>query len=195
MASAWSAKAVPGNSSNNEKKYISEFISRKVDGVIWVPQLTYVNDVEHMKKLDEYGKGAWIAFAVLGFILFWPLGLATLAFLLWSGRMGCGRNWGDEDPRARWERKMSRMQERMGSWGRGPDSGRRMGMGGFRPSGNRAFDEYREETIRKLEDEAGEFRDFLERLRHAKDKAEFDQFMADRHNRAEDTKDVTPRGN
>ncbi|MFR2694745.1 MAG: hypothetical protein ACLTBV_33620 [Enterocloster bolteae] len=29
--------------------------SRKVDGVIWVPQLTYVNDIEHMKKLDEYG--------------------------------------------------------------------------------------------------------------------------------------------
>ena len=46
---------ITGNSSNNEKKYISEFISRKVDGVIWVPQLTYVNDIEHMKKLDEYG--------------------------------------------------------------------------------------------------------------------------------------------
>lgn len=46
---------ITGNSSNNEKKYISEFISRKVDGVIWVPQLTYVNDIEHIKKLDEYG--------------------------------------------------------------------------------------------------------------------------------------------
>ena len=46
---------ITGNSSNNEKMYISEFISRKVDGVIWVPQLTYVNDIEHMKKLDEYG--------------------------------------------------------------------------------------------------------------------------------------------
>ena len=32
-------------------------------------------------KLDEYGRGAWIAFAVLGFIVWWPLGLATLAFL------------------------------------------------------------------------------------------------------------------
>ena len=29
-------------------------------------------------KLDEYGKGAWLAFAVLGFIIWWPLGLATL---------------------------------------------------------------------------------------------------------------------
>ena len=31
-----------------------------------------------------------------------------------------------------------------------------------------------------------EFRDFLERLRMAKDKAEFDQFMADRRNRPAD---------
>ena len=41
-------------SSNNERKYISEFISRRVDGIIWVPQLTYVNDVEHIKELDKY---------------------------------------------------------------------------------------------------------------------------------------------
>ena len=50
-------------------------------------------------------------------------------------------------------------------------------------SGNRAFDEYRTETLRRLEDEQREFRDFLERLRFAKDKTEFDQFMAERRNR------------
>ena len=50
-------------------------------------------------------------------------------------------------------------------------------------SGNVAFDEYREETLRRLEDEQKEFRTFLDRLRHAKDKAEFDQFMADRGRR------------
>ena len=48
---------------------------------------------------------------------------------------------------------------------------------GLAPTGNRAFDEYRSETIRRLEDEAQQFNDFLERLRHAKDKAEFEQFM------------------
>jgi hypothetical protein len=47
-------------------------------------------------------------------------------------------------------------------------------------SGNRAFDEYRTETLRRLEEEEREFRDFLDRLRHAKDKAEFDQFMGER---------------
>ena len=132
-------------------------------------------------KLDEYGKGAWIAFAVLGFIVFWPLGLATLAFLFWSGRMGCGFG-GDryEHRMSRLQAKMDRMRERMagregfgggfGGWGRGPSSG------------NSAFDEYRQETLRRLEDEQKEFQDFLARLRMARDKAEFDQFMADRRN-------------
>jgi hypothetical protein len=34
--------------------------------------------------------------------------------------------------------------------------------------------------LRRLEEEANEFQSFLQRLRHAKDKAEFDQFMAER---------------
>ena len=50
-------------------------------------------------------------------------------------------------------------------------------------SGNHAFDEYRAETLRRLEDEQKDFSSFLERLRFAKDKAEFDQFMADRRSR------------
>jgi hypothetical protein len=50
-------------------------------------------------------------------------------------------------------------------------------------SGNRAFDEYRSETLRRLEDEQREFKEFLERLRFAKDRSEFDQFMAERRNR------------
>ena len=58
--------------------------------------------------------------------------------------------------------------------------------GGFdhRPTqtttGNAAFDEYRAETLRRLEEEQNDFSSFLERLRFAKDKAEFDQFMAER---------------
>jgi hypothetical protein len=45
---------------------------------------------------------------------------------------------------------------------------------------NHAFDEYRTETLRRLEDEQREFKEFLEQLRFAKDKTEFDQFMAER---------------
>ena len=137
-----------------------------------------------VEKLDEYGKGAWIAFAVLGFILFWPLGLATLVFLFWSGRMGCGYA-GDryEHRMNRLQGKMERLRERMaGREGRfGGGFGGWGGRGGP-SSGNRAFDEYREETLRRLEDEQREFHDFLDRLRMARDKAEFDQFMNDRRN-------------
>ncbi len=51
---------------------------------------------------------------------------------------------------------------------------------GGRSSGNQAFDEYRAETLRRLEEEQAEFASFLDRLRFAKDKAEFDRFMAER---------------
>ena len=48
---------------------------------------------------------------------------------------------------------------------------------------NAAFEEYRVETLRRLEQEQRDFHDFLDRLRVAKDKAEFDQFMAERRAR------------
>ena len=136
-------------------------------------------------KLDEFGKPAWIALIVLGFMVFWPLGLAILAYTIWSGRMGCGYH-----SQERWQRKMDHLQRKM-DWMRskmtgGPRGGSPWGggmWGGAPTSGNRAFDEYRTETLRRLEDEQREFKDFLERLRMAKDKAEFDQFMAERRNR------------
>ncbi len=59
-------------------------------------------------KLDEFGKPAWIALIVLGFWAFWPLGLAILAFTVWSGRMGCGYHGHD-----RWQHKMDRLQRKM----------------------------------------------------------------------------------
>ena len=66
---------------------------------------------------------------------------------------------------------------------------------GFGPpsSGNRAFDEYRMETLRRLEEEQTEFRDFLDRLRHAKDKEEFDQFMAQHRTASDAAPDGQPQ--
>jgi len=107
-----------------------------------------------------------ILLTVLGFMLWWPLGLAMLAFTIWSKNM-CWSHGSDH-----WQRKMERMRDRFG--------------GGFAytpSSGNRAFDEYRADTLRRLEEEQREFREFLARLRAAKDKAEFDQFMSERRNR------------
>jgi hypothetical protein len=72
---------------------------------------------------------------------------------------------------------MERMQRRMQ---RMQGAAERWGCGNYRTSsGNYAFDEYRAETLRRLEEEQREFIAFLDRLRHAKDKAEFDQFMAE----------------
>ena len=128
-------------------------------------------------KLDELGLPAWIALMVLGFMVWWPVGFVLLAFIIGSGRMGCGRHSIE-----RWENKMSRMQEKLEQM-RGRASSGTWGWGQPPSSGNRAFDEYRTETLRRLEEEQREFRDFLDRLRFAKDKTEFDQFMAERRNR------------
>jgi hypothetical protein len=130
-------------------------------------------------KLDEFGKPAWIALTILGFMVWWPLGLAILAFAIGSGRMGCGYHGGY----GRWQHKMDRMQGKMDRL-RERMSGRGPAFAFDAPSsGNRAFDEYRSETISRLEDEQREFHEFLDRLRMAKDKSEFDQFMAERRNR------------
>ncbi|SDW40233.1 DUF2852 domain-containing protein [Litoreibacter albidus] len=104
--------------------------------------------------LDERGKGAWIAAMVLGSIFVWPVGLALLAYMIWSKRMfnsSC-RN-----------RAMTRHASH-----------------GFKTSGNSAFDAYKADMLKRLEDEQHAFESFLERLREAKDKSEFDSFMDER---------------
>ncbi len=57
-------------------------------------------------------------------------------------------------------------------------------------SGNSAFDDYRaaelkrlDEERRKLEEERREFDRYADNLRRARDKEEFDRFMAERANR------------
>ncbi|WP_069299375.1 DUF2852 domain-containing protein [Neptunicoccus sediminis] len=106
--------------------------------------------------LDDRGRGAWLAAMILGFIIFWPLGLAILFYMMWSNRMSgsffCSRS---TKPATR---RMTNTQS----------------------SGNAAFDAYRDDTLKRLEDEQNAFQSFLQRLRDAKDKTEFDQFMNER---------------
>jgi len=103
--------------------------------------------------LDDKGKGAWIVALVLSFILFWPIGLALLAYVIGSKKMTC--HAATRYPRSRFHAATL-------------------------PSGNRAFDAYREDTLRRLQEEQQNFEAFLDRLRAARDKAEFDQFMEER---------------
>ena len=111
--------------------------------------------------LDHKGKGAWIAAMVLGFILFWPVGLALLAYMIWSKRMF-----------GKCSHRKHTHSHRQAAWA------------ALKPSGNVAFDAYKAETLKRLEHEQDAFEAFLERLREAKDKAEFDQFMEERDKRA-----------
>lgn len=102
--------------------------------------------------LDDRGRPAWLVAMVAGFILFWPVGLAILFYMIWSKRMSCSR----------WGRRAHRSDRFGGS------------------TGNAAFDAYRAETLKRLEEEREAFASFLDQLRKAKDQAEFDQFMASR---------------
>ncbi|HJU17675.1 MAG TPA: DUF2852 domain-containing protein [Stellaceae bacterium] len=133
--------------------------------------------------LDDFGKAAWIGLAVLSFLLWWPLGLVVLGFLIGSGRAMC---W-TEGAGARWQRRLGRMQQHMERMQRAAERWGCDSRSSYRgATGNRAFDDYRSETLRRLEDEQREFMAFLDRLRHARDKAEFDQFMAERRSRPSD---------
>jgi hypothetical protein len=111
--------------------------------------------------LDARGRGAWIAAMVLGFIFVWPVGLAFLAYMIWSKRMFSRHSCAH---------RRDHLEHRMGRhWGQT-----------MRPSGNAAFDAYKADMLRRLEEEQSAFEAFMQRLREAKDKSEFDAFMQDR---------------
>jgi hypothetical protein len=111
---------------------------------------------------------------IIGFAVFWPLGLAMLAWMI----------WGDEISRKAEEVKgqFRSFSERVPSFQ----------TGSFRDTGNVAFDEYRVQELKRLEDERrkldemrAEFESFLAELRRVKDQEEFDRFMAEFRSRTE----------
>lgn len=137
-----------------------------------------------VQKIDSFGKVGWATVTLAAFWLAWPVGLMLVAYLAGSGRL---QAWRDEGGAP-------------GTWFnlRGKPWPARTGGTAWSstatPSGNQAFDEYRESTIRRLEDEQKEFQAYLERLRKARDKAEFDAFMSERRQRhgGMDTTETAP---
>ena len=126
-------------------------------------------------------RGRWsalnIVLMIIGFAVFWPLGLAMLAWII----------WGDEIARRTGELKdqFRSFSGRAGSFSAG-DAARRWRS----DTGNVAFDEYRERELKRIEEERrkldemrGEFEAFLKELRRVKDQEEFDRFMTDYRNR------------
>ena len=113
-----------------------------------------------------------IILMVLGFIVFWPLGLLMLAYIL----------WGDRIPEIR--RHFEGLKESPAGAAREHNYEFFRDMGGSTASGNAAFDDYRAQELRRLDEERQqldkerkEFESFVRDLRHARDREEFDRFM------------------
>ncbi len=107
-----------------------------------------------------------IVLMILGFVVFWPLGLAMLAWII----------WGDEIRRIAggWKSQFGSMSRSAPTWTHSASA-----------TGNMAFDEYRAKELKRLEEERrkidamrAEFEEFLNEVRRAKDQEEFERFMA-----------------
>ena len=121
-----------------------------------------------------------IALMVLGFIVWWPLGLAMLAYILWGEHLG-----GSADKAGAWVHKQKAWAENCKSQARANRYYSR------NSSGNAAFDDYRAEQLRRLEEERkrldeeiNAFQEYMANLRKAKDREEFDRFMRDRNSQS-----------
>jgi Protein of unknown function (DUF2852) len=134
------------------------------------------------------GGSRWTAFEiiamVLGFIVFWPIGLAILGYKLWQHR------YGGPDLQTLATNKWQEARAMMGSnssWGCGA---MKRASGFHSASGNAAFDEWRtaelarlDEERRKLDQAQREFAEYVDAIRRAKDREEFERFMAERRAR------------
>ena len=115
---------------------------------------------------------ATIALMVLGFVVFWPLGLAMLAYILWGDRLDG------------FKRDVNRKTDGFFASCRGRHTHHR----GYGRTGNIAFDEWREKELerlaeerQKLDETLKEFDSYARELRRAKDQEEFSRFMAERN--------------
>ncbi|MDX8455870.1 DUF2852 domain-containing protein [Mesorhizobium sp. VK9D] len=119
---------------------------------------------------------ATIALMVIGFMVFWPLGFAMLAYIIWGDRL------------EGFKRDVNRATDGIfAGCRRGSDKAARWGHGSAR-TGNVAYDDWREKELerlaeerRKLDEMLTEFDDYARELRRAKDQDEFDRFMANRN--------------
>jgi len=125
---------------------------------------------------------ATIALMVIGFMVFWPLGLAMLAYIIWGDRLeGFKRdvNRATDGVFAGCRRSADKAQR----WGNGGNSTRTAAR-----TGNVAFDDWRDKELerlaeerKRLDDMLSEFDEYARELRRAKDQDEFDRFMSNRH--------------
>lgn len=119
-----------------------------------------------------------LAAMVLGFIIFWPIGLAILLWKLWQRKLGH-----EGDMFAFAQEQSARFKEAFGGVSR--EASRSWGGPSFmRSTGNVAFDEWREGELARLEEERRklaeaerDFAEHIDQLRRARDREEFESFM------------------
>jgi len=123
---------------------------------------------------------ATIALMVLGFVVFWPLGLAMLAYILFGERL---RNFKSD---------VNQATDGFFSSCRGRSARHRPHFS----TGNVAFDDWRktelerlEQERRKLDEMRADFDSYVRELRRAKDQDEFDRFMRARSSTPRDDGD------
>lgn len=133
---------------------------------------------------------ATIALMVLGFVVFWPLGLAMLAYIIFGDRL---RNF-KKDANDNLDGMFASCRSKFRGGRRSKFRGGR-GHAFRSTTGNVAFDDWRDaelarldEERRKLDEMREQFDAYSRELRRAKDQEEFDRFMRER--RAEGKGDV-----
>ncbi|HEY4193189.1 MAG TPA: DUF2852 domain-containing protein [Mesorhizobium sp.] len=134
---------------------------------------------------------ATIALMVVGFMVFWPLGFAMLAYIIWGDRLDG------------FKRDVNRATDGIfAGCRRGSEKAARWGnRGGAARTGNVAFDDWREKELerlneerRKLDEMLDQFDEYARELRRAKDQDEFDRFMANRNKSTAPTTTPKPGG-
>jgi len=113
---------------------------------------------------------ATIAMMIIGFMIFWPLGLAMIAYIVWGDRLD------------QFKSDVNKATDKASDlFTKGPS------FNSNQRTGNVAFDDWREAELKRLHEERmkldsmrAEFDDYARELRRAKDQDEFDKFMAHR---------------
>lgn len=116
-----------------------------------------------------------IALMIIGFMVFWPLGLAMLAYIIWGDRL--------EGFKSDVNRATDKVFDGFTSATNRTSTSPR--------TGNEAFDDWREVELARLEEERKkldearrEFDDYQRELRRARDAEEFDAFMKAKNRKA-----------
>lgn len=122
---------------------------------------------------------ATIALMVIGFIVYWPLGLAMLAYIIWGDRLDGFK----KDVNATTDNMMNAARRGFKNLDGGSV---------YQSSGNTAFDEWRDRELKRLEEERrkldaakAEFEIHMNELRRARDRQEFERFMEARSHKGD----------